>query len=173
MSTNWLRTCLQDLVVRTSLVTTQNVMKKWGQKVKQSTDTEELMSKFTSIITANCDAVFKVSRARDRDTKGRRIPWWTSELTILRKRALSLRRNYQRTRNDDNLRKRGSSGTKRGRDTTRQNSKRENLNLGRTFAPAQPTPTRGAWCTNWPQGKCKVKQHCQLSKPRMEPIRRA
>ena len=35
-----------------------------GEKVKQSTDTEELMSKFTSIITATCDAAFKVSRAK-------------------------------------------------------------------------------------------------------------
>jgi len=62
------------------------------------------MSKFTSIIKATCDAAFKVSRARDRDTKGRSVPWWTSELTILRKRALALIRKYQRTRNDDNLR---------------------------------------------------------------------
>ena len=31
------------------------------------------------------------------------MPWWTSELTILRKRTLALRR-YKRTRNDDNLR---------------------------------------------------------------------
>jgi len=61
------------------------------------------MSKFTSIITATCDATFKVSRPRDRDTKGRSVPWWSSELTVLRKRALALRR-YQRTRNDDNLR---------------------------------------------------------------------
>jgi hypothetical protein len=56
-----------------------------GVKVKQSTDTDELMSKFISIITANCDAVFKVSRAGDRVTNGRRVPWWTSELTILQK----------------------------------------------------------------------------------------
>ena len=75
-----------------------------GEKVKQSTDTEELLSKFTSIITATSDAAFKVSRARVGNTKGRSVPWWTSELTILRKRALALRRRYQRTRNDDNLR---------------------------------------------------------------------
>jgi hypothetical protein len=75
-----------------------------GEKVKQSTDTDELMSKFTSIVTATCDAAFKVSRAGDRATKGRKVPWWTSELMMLRKRALSLRRRYQRTRNDDNLR---------------------------------------------------------------------
>jgi hypothetical protein len=75
-----------------------------GEKVKQNTDTEELMTKFTSIITATCDASFKVSRAGDRVTKRRRVPWWTSELTILRKRALALRRWCQRTRNDDTLR---------------------------------------------------------------------
>jgi hypothetical protein len=75
-----------------------------GEKVKQSTDTDELMSKFTSIITANFDAAFKVSRAGDRATKERKVPWWTSEITILRERALALRRRYQRTRNYDNLR---------------------------------------------------------------------
>jgi hypothetical protein len=75
-----------------------------GEKVMQFTDTEELMSKFSSIITATCDAAFKVSRTRDRDTKERSVPWWSSELTVLRKLALALRRRYQRTRNDNNLR---------------------------------------------------------------------
>ena len=60
--------------------------------------------------------------------------------------------------------KRGSSGTRR--DSTRQNSKRESLNIGRASAPAQPTPTCGAWCTNWPREKCKVKLHGQPLKPR-------
>ena len=50
--------------------------------------------------------------------------------------------------------KRGSSGTWRRRDTIRQNSKRENLNPGRTFALVQPNPTRGARRINWSQGKC-------------------
>jgi hypothetical protein len=62
------------------------------------------MTKFISTITATCDAVFKVSRAGNRTTKGRIVPWWTSELAILRKRALALRRRYQRTLNDNNLR---------------------------------------------------------------------
>jgi len=72
-----------------------------GEKVKQSTNADKLISKFTSVATATCDAAFKVSRAGDRITKGRRVPWWTSELTILQKQALALRRRYQRTRNDD------------------------------------------------------------------------
>ena len=80
---------------------------KLAEKVKQSTDTHELMSKFTSIVTANCDAAFKVSVAGDRVTKGRSVPWWTSELTTLQKRAFALRRRYQRKRNCDNLRQEG------------------------------------------------------------------
>ena len=74
-----------------------------GEKVLHSTDTEKLMSKFTSITTATCDSTIKVSRPRDRDTKGKIVPWWSNELTLLRKRAIALRRRYQRTRNDDNL----------------------------------------------------------------------
>jgi hypothetical protein len=68
--------------------------------------------------------------------------------------------------------KRGSSCTRKGRDSIRQNSKREILNLGRTFVPAQPTPTPGAWLTNCPQRKCEVTLHCQLPKPRTETTRR-
>jgi hypothetical protein len=64
-----------------------------GERVKQSTDTDELMSTFTSIITATCDAAFEVSGAGDRFTRGRRLIWW-------RRRALALRRGYQMTRND-------------------------------------------------------------------------
>ena len=32
------------------------------------------------------------------------MPWWTTELTILRKRVLALRRRFQLTRNNENLR---------------------------------------------------------------------
>jgi hypothetical protein len=68
-----------------------------------STDAEELMSKFSSILTVTCDAAFKLSRTMNRATKGRSVLWWSGELTVLREWALALRRRYQRTRNDDNL----------------------------------------------------------------------
>ena len=96
--------------------------KELGEKIKQSTDTVELESKFTSIINSTCDAALRVSRAGDRATKERSVPRWTSKLTILRKRALA--RRYQRTRND-RLRQE-SSGTRKGKYTIRQTSKRKN-----------------------------------------------
>jgi len=99
---------------------------KLGEKVKQSTDTDELISKFTSILTANCDAAFNVSRDGDRVTKGRSAPWWASELTILRKRALALRRRYRRTRNCDNVRQQGKLHYQEGKRHSQQNSEKKN-----------------------------------------------
>jgi hypothetical protein len=62
------------------------------------------MHKFISAVAAACDAAFRVSSAGKRATKERSVPWWTSELAILCKKALAPRRSYQRTRNDENLR---------------------------------------------------------------------
>ena len=75
-----------------------------SNKVKQFTDLGETMHKFISAVAAASDAAFRVSRASDRALKKRSVPWWTGELTLLRKKALALRRRYQRTRNDVNLR---------------------------------------------------------------------
>jgi len=71
-----------------------------GEKVKQSTDTDELMSKFTSILTATCDEASEVSSAGDPFAGGRRIGWWRRRITIPRRRELILRRGYQMRRND-------------------------------------------------------------------------
>jgi len=61
------------------------------------------MPKFLSAVTAACDAAFKLSRPKKCATKERSVPWWTSDLTILCKKALALRWRYQRTRSDGNL----------------------------------------------------------------------
>ena len=71
-----------------------------SNKVKQCSDTGETMHKFLSVVTA----AFKLSRTGKRATKERSVPWWTSELMILRKLVLALKRRYQRTRSDENLR---------------------------------------------------------------------
>jgi len=61
-----------------------------SQMIKLHTDTDRVIQKFTSAITL--------------PAKKRRVPWWTKELTILRKKTLALRRRFQRTKNDDNPR---------------------------------------------------------------------
>ena len=67
-------------------------------------DMDKLVDTAFSCITAACNTVFKVSRGAKRVLKKLTNPWWTEELTVLRKRTNALRRRYQRTTNNENLR---------------------------------------------------------------------
>ena len=73
-------------------------------KVKLGTDTGESIHKFITAVAIASDSSFRVSRPGKRAMKERSVPWWNGDLTLLRKKTLALRRRYQRTRNDENLR---------------------------------------------------------------------
>jgi hypothetical protein len=64
----------------------------------------ELVETAFSCITAASNAAFKVSRGSKHLIKKPTVSWWTEELTVLRKRTNALRRRYQRTTNNENLR---------------------------------------------------------------------
>ena len=51
-----------------------------------------------------CNNTFPTHRASRNSTSHRSVPWWSADLTILRKRTNALRRLHQRTRNNDELR---------------------------------------------------------------------
>jgi len=65
---------------------------------------DELVDTAFSCVTAACNAAFKISRELKRSITKPAVPWWTEELTVLRKRTNALRRRYQRTINNENLR---------------------------------------------------------------------
>jgi len=65
---------------------------------------DELVDTAFTCITAACNAAFKVSRGLKRSITKPAVSWWAEELTVLRKRTNVLRRKYQRTINNENLR---------------------------------------------------------------------
>jgi hypothetical protein len=75
-----------------------------GNKVKLGTNIGESINKFITAVASASDSAFRVSRPGKRPMKERSVPWWNGDLTTLRKKTLALRRRYQRTRNDENLR---------------------------------------------------------------------
>jgi hypothetical protein len=75
-----------------------------SNKVKLGTDIGETIHNFITAVAAASDSAFRVSRPGKRNIKERSVPWWNGDLTLLRKKSLALRRRYQRTRNDVNLR---------------------------------------------------------------------
>jgi len=73
-------------------------------KINFYEDVDELVDTAFSCVTAACNAAFKISRGLKRSITEPAVPWWTEELTVLRKRTNALRRRYQRTTNNENLR---------------------------------------------------------------------
>jgi hypothetical protein len=93
---------VQNMVKNFECETSPNNLKECdkvlSQKVKFCTDIGEVIHKFTSATTTACEASFRVLRPGKRASKERSVPWWNTELTTLRKKALAMRRRYQRTR---------------------------------------------------------------------------
>jgi hypothetical protein len=73
-------------------------------KINFHEDVDDLEDTAFSCITAGCNKVFKISRGGKHLIKRTTVSWWTEELTALRKRTNALRRRYQRTTNNENLR---------------------------------------------------------------------
>ena len=101
---NLAQSLLKDFECRTNTNNFATCDKDLSQKVKISDDTGEVIQKFTSAVTAACDASFQVLRPGKRASKEPSVPWWNNELTTLRKKNLAMTRRYQRTKNNADLR---------------------------------------------------------------------
>jgi len=76
-----------------------------NREIKLSkTDTGQSTHKYISAVAVAFGAAFRVSTVGDRALNKRSEPWWTGEITLLRKKAIAMRRKYQGTRNVENLR---------------------------------------------------------------------
>jgi len=75
-----------------------------ASQVKKLDDIEIAVDLFQEPFTLTCKKSFKIRQATKKTTKDKSIPWWTEELTLMRKRINALRRRYQRTTNIQNLR---------------------------------------------------------------------
>jgi hypothetical protein len=67
-------------------------------------DLEKFVDTFTETLQSACSRTFKTISTSNRTNKMKSVPWWTANLTIMRKRINALRRQYQRTRNEEELR---------------------------------------------------------------------
>jgi hypothetical protein len=52
------------------------------QKIKLHPDTDKVIQKFNSVITAACVKTLQVKKSRKHDPKKRNVPWWTKDLTL-------------------------------------------------------------------------------------------
>ena len=72
----------------------------------EEADIEKSTEEFHVILKTACNKTYRKHRTSKKTTTHISVPWWTKELTILRKRTNTLRRRHQRTRNNEELRER-------------------------------------------------------------------
>jgi hypothetical protein len=75
-------------------------------RISEEADIEKSIEEFHFILKTACNKTYRKHRTSKKTTTHKSVPWWTEELTILRKRTNALRRRHQRTRNNDELRER-------------------------------------------------------------------
>ena len=85
--------------------------------------------------------------------KEKSVPWWTDALTTLRKRTNALRRRYQRTLNNEELRKNRNTNTSEGKGSTKRQLGKKKLAHGNNTVTQHLRTTRGMQCTSLPWGK--------------------
>ena len=59
------------------------------------TDIENAVGKHQNAVTAACKKSFKVWKLSKKTIEKRSVPWWTEELTTMRKKINAIRRQYQ------------------------------------------------------------------------------
>ena len=67
-------------------------------------DLERLVDSFTQAMETACREAFKTINTQNKTKQKKAVPWWKDSLTIMQKRINALRRLYQRTRNNEELR---------------------------------------------------------------------
>jgi hypothetical protein len=70
----------------------------------RETDNEGVVGRYQNSIAAACKKSFKERKLLQKTVRYKSVPRWTTELTIMRKKVNTLRRRYQRTTHDNNLR---------------------------------------------------------------------
>jgi hypothetical protein len=67
-------------------------------------DLEQNIDLFAEAIQSACRRTFQNTTTREKTSKKKSVPWWTDNLTLMRKKVNACKRLFQRTRNDGVLR---------------------------------------------------------------------
>ena len=75
-----------------------------AKTVMSREDIEKTVDEFYEDLTTACNESFRTQPTHKTEMIKRSVPWWNEELTTMRKRLNALRRRYQTTTNNEDLR---------------------------------------------------------------------
>jgi hypothetical protein len=68
------------------------------ERILKENNTAQQIEDFSEAMRLACEQLFKTNKAPREPQKHKSVPWWTQELTVMRKTTNTKRRKYQRTR---------------------------------------------------------------------------
>jgi hypothetical protein len=79
------------------------------KRILKDNNTAQQIEDFSEAMRLACEQSFKTTKAPREQQKHKSVPWWTQELTAMRKTTNALRRKYQRTRDNAEQRERNKT----------------------------------------------------------------
>jgi hypothetical protein len=103
--------CLHDIAKTTlcrlrNAESTEDLDTTLCARMAEEEDIGKSTEEFHVILKTTCDTTYKKPSTIKKTTAHKSVPWWTQELTVVRKRTNALRRRHQKTRNNGVLRDR-------------------------------------------------------------------
>jgi len=110
-------------------------------RVAKAPNMETIVEELHDVLASACSSSFKILRTKKASTH-KSVPWWTEGLTVLRKKVNVQRRQYQRTRGNNNLRDERKSQYLATKSEYAATIKKEKTHRGRSYAIwlRQPIP---------------------------------
>ena len=122
---------------------------------KDTNDIENAVEKLQEAIKSSCNISFRI-RGKNKTTNRKSVPWWTEELTIKRKRLNALRRQYQRMKNNEQLREDRKHKFSEERAKYQATIKKEKLNSWKEYCDL--TSGNNPWNAIYKPAKNKTKK---------------
>jgi len=102
--------------------------------LSEDMDIEKSIEEFHEIFKMVCNKTFRTKRAQKKSKAHKPIPWWTEELIIMRKRTNDLRRRYQRTGNNEELREQRKTPNFEGKARYAATIKKEKISAWKEYS---------------------------------------
>ena len=139
----------------------EEVDRKLSSLVAEETDINTAVEKYEEAVIMACDRTFRKSRRSKKVIENISKTWWSQELTIMRKKTNALRRRYQNTKNDDDLRNYRKIQYLEEKKKYELNIKKAKLNSWKQFCNL--TTSTNPWNAAYKVASGKLKQNYSLS----------
>ena len=111
--------------------------------IAEETDIGSVVNNFIEALTDACNKTFKTYKTSNRINSRKSVPWWTLELTLQRKKVNALRRRYQKTKNNTEMRETRKSLYLQEKRRYESSIRKEKFNSWKQFCTI--TPSTNPW----------------------------